>query len=130
MRRFYKLLTILLLPNLSFCQEFAIIQDKDGFSNVRKEPNLKSEIAGTIKNDELIFVFDNEENKNWFMVESSKITGFVHKSRVNRLKSYSEITPSNQSENNIRFKNNDFSIDIFSEKFDQKKICPHLRDRS
>jgi Bacterial SH3 domain len=123
MKRIYKVLALLLISNLSFCQEFefAIIQDKDGFTNVREEANLKSKIVGTAKNDELIFVFDNEENKDWLMVETSKITGFVHKSRINRLKSYSEINPSNQSDNNIRFKNNYFSIDIFSEKFNQKK---------
>jgi hypothetical protein len=123
MTRFYKLLALLLISNLSFSQEFefAIIQDKDGLSNVREEANLKSKIVGTVKNDELVFVFDDEENKDWFMVESSKISGFIHKSRIKQLTKFNEINPSNQSENNIRFKNNNFSIDIFSEKFNKKK---------
>jgi hypothetical protein len=123
MTKFYKLLALILISNLSFSQEFefAIIQDKDGFSNVREEANLKSKIVGTVKNDELIFVFDNEESKDWFTIESSKISGFVHKSRIKRLNKFKEVNSSNQSKSSIRFKYDSFEIDISTEKFDSKK---------
>jgi hypothetical protein len=111
------------LSNLSYCQDydFAIIQDKDGFTNVREEANLKSKIVGTIKNNEIIFVFDHEESNNMYSFQSLSISGFVHSSRIKRLNKLKEIKPSNQSENNINFKHNNFEIDIFAEKFDLKK---------
>jgi uncharacterized protein YgiM (DUF1202 family) len=75
MNIFFKLLALLLISNLSFSQEFefAIIQDKDSFSNVRKEPNLKSKIVGTIKNNEIIFVFDHEESNNMYSFQRLSI---------------------------------------------------------
>lgn len=123
MKNIVAIIFLLLISNLSFSQEFefGIIQDEDGFSNVRKAPTLKSEIVGTIKTNELIFVFDNEANNDWFNIKSSKISGFVNKSRIKHLTDFLEVDPSNQSENNIRFKSSNFSIDIFSEKFNRKK---------
>ena len=124
MKRYYNVLVLFLISNLSYSQkfEFAIIQDKDGFSNVRKTPEIKSKIVGTIKNKDLIFVFDNEDNSDWFNIESNNVSGFIHKSRIKQLKTFLEIHPKNQSENNIRFKNDFFSIDIFSESFDKSKF--------
>jgi hypothetical protein len=123
MKRAISFITLVLISNLSFSQdfEFAIIQDKDGFSNVREEPNLKSKIVGNIKNNEIIFVFDHEESNNMYSFQSASISGFVHNSRIKRLTKLKDIKPSNQIENNIRFKHNNFEIDIFAEKFDAKK---------
>ena len=119
MKRIYKLLILLLISNLSYSQdyEFGIIQDEDGFTNIRYNPDLKAKILGTVKNNELIFVIDDKDNKDWYEVSSATLKGFVHKSRIKLLTSFLEIDPSNQTENNIRFKSNDFSIDLFSEKF-------------
>ncbi len=119
MQRNYILLILLIISNIAFSQdyEFGIIQDKDGYTNIRYSPDSKAKILGTVKNDELIFIFDAKDSKGWYDMVSSNLKGFIHKSRVKLLTEFLEIEPSNQSENNIRFKHNDFSIDIFSEKF-------------
>ena len=123
MKRIYKVLALLLITNFSYSQDyqFAIIHDKDGFTNIRHSPDLKAKILGTVKNNELIFVFDDEDNKDWYDMASSNLKGFIHKSRVKNLTIFLKIESSNQNENNIRFKFNNSEINIISEKFDLKK---------
>lgn len=76
--------------------QVAIIQDPDGWTNVRKEPNGQSEIIHKIFENE-VFWFDYEETdeiqdwvsifipKNKFSLGKSEpyfITGFIHKTRL------------------------------------------------
>ena len=86
------LILILFIGNLVFGQ-VAVIKDKDGFTNVRKLPNSKSEIIYKIKDSE---IFGYEESGNdWIKVYISKnkyhlncderdtLVGYIHKSRLN-----------------------------------------------
>jgi hypothetical protein len=57
------------------------IFDKDGYCNLRKEDNAKSEIIGKLENNEVITVLDNT-NDWWFILTKKNIFGFVHKSRI------------------------------------------------
>jgi len=66
-----------------------VINDKDGYVNIRKEPNINSEIVGKITTKE-IFSFTPDIEKDWWRVHLGEITGFVHKSRITRSYSLSE----------------------------------------
>ncbi|MCI4666800.1 MAG: hypothetical protein MRZ79_01470 [Bacteroidia bacterium] len=50
-------LLISLCPGL-FAQDFGIINDPDGYTNVRDEPNSKAKIVGKIANGELFFLYN------------------------------------------------------------------------
>ena len=57
------------------------IEDKDGYTNLRKEKNAKSEVLQKIKTGEQIEVLDNTDD--WFLVKTKEgKTGYVHKSRI------------------------------------------------
>ncbi|WP_291870405.1 SH3 domain-containing protein [Maribacter sp.] len=80
--------------------QVATIEDKDGYTNVREEPNAKSKIVYQIKKGE-VFWFAEEDyyskEIDWIQVEISKnnyslecgsldgLQGFVHKSKLKPL---------------------------------------------
>lgn len=61
-----------------------IINDADGYTNIRKEANAKAQIIGKIlKND---YFFYEDYNSSWCKVlTQDNIRGFVHKSRINNI---------------------------------------------
>ncbi|MEM7372028.1 MAG: hypothetical protein AAF587_25655 [Bacteroidota bacterium] len=74
---------------------FAIIQDPDGYTNVRKAPNSSSEVLVQVFENELFVVYDVVE-KDWGMVsifsnpysmacQESSIEGYMHLSRIKKL---------------------------------------------
>ena len=57
------------------------IEDKDGYTNLRKEKSSSSEILQKIKSGEQIEVLD--KTGDWFLVKTKEgKTGYVHKSRI------------------------------------------------
>ena len=96
--------TILLIffPILSYCQYPAIIDDKDGFTNLRKEPDKNGEVIYKIKEYEIFFVNGLENDStvweevqvplNKFTITEEKsctsvstLKGYIHKSRLKYL---------------------------------------------
>lgn len=86
--------------------QVAIIQDPDGWTNVRKAPDGKSEVILKVYENQ-VFWFDYEEvdqEQDWISVyipknnysldksEPNYITGFIHKSRLLPLKKLKEYT--------------------------------------
>lgn len=59
----------------------AVINDPDGFVNIRTAPAASSAIAGVIKDGE-IFTVTPAETSWWTVRTSGGVTGYVHKSRI------------------------------------------------
>lgn len=61
----------------------AIIMDKDGFTNIRQEPNNNSTVVGKIVEKQQFF-FTPDYSKSWWKVRlvDTGIVGYVHKSRI------------------------------------------------
>lgn len=98
------ILTILTIQ-ISFGQ-VAIIQDPDGWTNVRKAPDGQSEIIHKVNENE-VFWYDHEmtdKEQDWISIyipkndfclgksEPSYIVGFIHKSRLLPLEKLEEYT--------------------------------------
>jgi len=76
-------------PNLKFEQiersKIGKINDPDGYSNLRKEQNSKSEIITKISENEYFF-YHSKTNSNWYNIKDLKGNiGFIHKSRVSEI---------------------------------------------
>lgn len=60
----------------------AVINDKDGWTNVRNAPNMEGTIIDRIYEDEIFEVTPNL-NENWWVVKTpNSIEGYMHKSKI------------------------------------------------
>jgi hypothetical protein len=58
-----------------------IIQDPDGYVNIREKRSIGSKILGTIKDGEIFYFW--ELTGNWYVVQTAQgLRGFVHKTRI------------------------------------------------
>lgn len=94
MNRYLLFILILVFSAQAFAQ-VAIIQDKDGYTNVRKEPNAKSEIIYVLHDDELFEYNIEDDTSKWIKVfirknkfdihpwaKNNDLIGYIHRSRI------------------------------------------------
>mgnify|MGYP003577167419 FL=1 len=111
-------IVIIFLVTQSIYAQFARVSDADGFVNVRKESNLKSEIIGKILTNEIVYVADeNERDTNWkytfYESKSMKeVSGYLHSSRLKMLSDFSEIDFVKTENNTAFFKNDKEKIEV------------------
>ncbi len=92
--KIYIILFLLLSTNTLFTQEFAVIDDPDGFTRVRKENNSHSKILDTLKNGHLVFIMNPEGN--WWNIDyaSNKDelkVGYIYKDLFKFISTFEEI---------------------------------------
>lgn len=75
-------------------REPAIINDYDGFTNVRSGPGTSFEVIDTLFNEDF-FYFKFDDNSDWAKVTAWKgiqIDGFIHKNRIQKVKNLDNKT--------------------------------------
>ena len=60
----------------------ATIKDADGFSNVRKEPDLKAAIIAKVYTGDTVVYFPNY-TQSWWNIQLNGKDGYIHESRLN-----------------------------------------------
>lgn len=59
----------------------AVIDDPDGFTNVRSQADRQGQIVAKIQKNEIFYTYD--QDKNWWQVRTSDgKTGYVHITRI------------------------------------------------
>ena len=58
------------------------INDPDGYTNVREQPNGKSRIIGRMNEGERFTVYPDPKSQWWEVVVDGSLTGYIHRSRV------------------------------------------------
>lgn len=69
-----------------------IINDTDGYTNIREQPNAKSKIVRRMLKNELFF-FTPVSDSDWYRVyrnESSSSIGYIHKSKITTYDNFPE----------------------------------------
>ncbi len=121
---------VLLAAALSFhwsFSQFAKIIDRDGYVNMRKNADAKSSIVGKINSEEIIYVFDSDENnKDWVHADytdrkGKTISGYIHNSRIRYIESYESIPLASGNENKSVFNSKNIQVEIKSGPFDYKE---------
>ena len=102
-----------LLLTTELLSQVAIIQDKDGYTNVRKGADVKSEIIYKLVDNEVFFYYEesfdsNVDNANWVYVmiprnkfstvtdsENPYYYGYIHRSRLRPLIQLEQVSQSN-----------------------------------
>ena len=120
----------LVVPFLLFCQfvvaqvieggAFAVINDKDGYVNVRKEKSVHSKVLKKLDNNTLIFVleYDKAYYGNWIYADNE---GYIYNDRVKWIHNFPQITKGIAKGNTIVFEGKDIQVALSTEKFDKSK---------
>ena len=77
---------LIIIPIIILAQtEIALIVDKDGYANIRSGPGMSYVIIDTIRSNEHI-LFYNDDNNHWIKVKKkSGPEGYIHRSRIKPL---------------------------------------------
>ena len=120
----------LVVPFLLFCQfvvaqvieggAFAVINDKDGYVNVRKEKSVQSKVLKKLDNNTLIFVleYDKAHDGNWIHPDYE---GYIYNDRVKWIHNFPQIAKGIAKGNTIVFEGKEIQVVLSTEKFDKSK---------
>ena len=120
----------LVVPFLLFCQfvvaqaieggAFAVINDKDGYVNVRKEKSVHSKVLKKLDNNTLIFVleYDKAYYGNWISADNE---GYIYNDRVKWIHNFPQIAKGIAKGNTIVFEGKEIQVVLSTEKFDKDK---------
>ncbi|WP_223605855.1 hypothetical protein [Chryseobacterium sp. OSA05B] len=106
--------------------QFAKIVDKDGYVNLRKEADGKSDIVGKINSDEILYIFSPEDHKNWLNADytdknGKTLSGYIHSSRIKYIESYQSVPAVSINENKAVLNSKNITVTIVSEPFNYKE---------
>ena len=99
---------------------FAVINDKDGYVNVRKEKSVHSKVLKKLDNNTLIFVleYDKAYYGNWIYADNE---GYIYNDRVKWIHNFPQIARGIAKGNTIVFEGKEIQVILSTEKFDKSK---------
>ena len=119
------ILLFFLINNVVFAQvieggAFAVINDKDGYVNVRKEKSVHSKVLKKLDNNTLIFVleYDKAHDGNWIYADNE---GYIYNDRVKWIHNFPQIDKGIAKGNTIVFEGKEIQVTLSTEKFDKNK---------
>lgn len=114
------LFVIIGIPSL-FAQ--AIINDRDGYVNVRKEANKQSKIIDTLLNGHLVFTMENEGN--WVNIDyfrkEEDASGFIYKGSTKQISDYPKFKNRMLLTNKVSLSQDGIEITVTEKKFEATK---------
>ena len=99
---------------------FAVINDKDGYVNVRKEKSVHSKVLKKLDNNTLIFVleYDKAYYGNWIYADNE---GYIYNDRVKWIEKLPKIAKGITKGNTIVFEGKEIQVTLSTKKFDKSK---------
>ena len=112
----------LLISDIVFAQEeaFAVINDKDGYVNVRKGKSAQSKVLKRLNNKTIVFVYnyDKSTDGNWIYTDEE---GYIYNDRVKWIHKFPIIAKGIAKGNTIVFEGKEIQVVLTSGKFDKSK---------
>lgn len=112
----------LLISDIVFAQEeaFAVINDKDGYVNVRKGKSAQSKVLKRLNNKIIVFVYnyDKATDGNWIYTDEE---GYIYNDRVKWIHKFPIIAKGIAKGNTIVFEGKEIQVVLTSGKFDKSK---------
>ena len=103
--------------------QFAIVNDKDSFVNVREDGQQNSKITDKLPNGYLIYCY--EHKANWTNIDYTKkgkeLNGYIYKDRYKLISSFTALPISKKTGASVSLKKDTVEVIITQSKFDQKK---------
>jgi len=123
MRATLIILLVFTLTNVE-SQILSVIDDPDGYTNIRKGKGTDSEIIGRVLEDE-IFYHEGYGDSPWFQIYYSNneqyLQGYIHKSRIVEVSSLPRIGIKEAISNGRRISNDTMIFEITIQNFEQNK---------
>ena len=84
------LVASLFIPSLSFADSshFGLIQDSDGYVNVRDEASTKSKVVDKLNNGAVVSFSGEAENQFSYVLYAKDGSGYIHDSRINTFRDF------------------------------------------
>lgn len=112
----------LLISDIVFAQEeaFAVINDKDGYVNVRKGKSAQSKVLKRLNNKTIVFIYnyDKATDGNWIYTDEE---GYIYNDRVKWIHKFPIIAKGIDKGNIIVFEGKEIQVVLTSGKFDKSK---------
>ena len=112
----------LLISDIVFAQEeaFAVINDKDGYVNVRKGKSAQSKVLKRLNNKTIVFTYnyDRTTDGNWIYTDEE---GYIYNDRVKWIHKFPIIAKGIAKGNTIVFEGKEIQVVLTSGKFDKSK---------
>lgn len=116
------ILLFLLISDIVFAQEeaFAVINDKDGYVNVRKGKSAQSKVLKRLNNKTIVFAYnyDKATDGNWIYTDEE---GYIYNDRVKWIHKFPIIAKGIAKGNTIVFEEKEIQVVLTSGKFDKSK---------
>lgn len=123
--RALKILIFLLNFAVSYSQgfDFAVVDSKDGFVNVRSSPSINdTNIVEQLKNGFVVAVFGVDGN--WleidYEIDGDQRSGYIHKRGLQNISSFRTIPKSKILKTTLLFSDGEIEVLMSTSKFDQK----------
>ena len=114
-------LSLLIITDAAIAQ-FGRIEDKDGYVNIRKNPDLKSEVVGKFVADDIFWCLESSEGE-WLEVDiqTPPYHGHIHKSRVKFIREFYKMAVDHKGQNKLSFGRDTFKVEIKTRSFEPTK---------
>ncbi|MBC9930260.1 SH3 domain-containing protein [Chitinophaga qingshengii] len=123
---------VLLLWGMQLQAQFAIVRDKDGYTNVREGAGVSKKIIGKLLDGMVAYIQETEGE--WHHVEyyrKHEITsGYIHRSRLIPLDSFASVKVRQQNTSSVVFQQDSITVMFTTKPFVEKdhKIENRLQD--
>jgi hypothetical protein len=113
-----------LIFNFNFCfSQFGIINDLDGFVNVRSSAEKGNNISDKLENGFIVYCFEPEGN--WINIDYKKsgkeLNGYIYKDRIKYITDFQKIPLKSELDGKVKLENENVKIEICETKFIKEK---------
>lgn len=120
--KFFTAFIFLFLYSFSFGQ-FAVVNDRDSFLNVREGGQMSSRVVDKLQNGHLVYCFENKGN--WTNIDYSKkgveLNGYVYKDRYKFVSNFPALAISRKTPTSITLVKDTIEVIVTQGTFDKKK---------
>ncbi|SKA40742.1 hypothetical protein SAMN04488128_105257 [Chitinophaga eiseniae] len=107
--------------------QFGVIQDKDGYTNVREGAGISRKIADKLQDGEVVYTWEQEGE--WCNINYHRKNeiegGFVHRSRIKMVNTFEKIKVRQQTETNVVFQQDSVTVMFTTRAFVEKDHQVH-----
>jgi hypothetical protein len=122
MKNLFALLVLTTASRICLAQTYAIINDKDGYVNMRDDASTKAGVVGRIHNGEFVCIDEEQSKANWIMVDANNnSSGYIYKSKALLIASLPALKNKRLFKHGCTVYDDKISVTIKSSAFDSKR---------